>query len=91
MKTNSMLIVIAFFFSIPNIYAQEDEFEQSEEKHLIIIALGYSYIPEGGEEGETEANGVLVPTLGVDYMYRLNRKWEIGLMADVEIGNYIIS
>ena len=84
------LLLIALFILNPNIYAQEGEFEPHDEKHLITLVLGYSYISEGGEEAGTEADGVFVPTLGVDYLYRLNLKWEIGLMADVEIGHYII-
>jgi len=89
-KRASLFLLIVFFCTNANIYAQEGEAEQPEEKHLVTIALGYSYIPKGGEEGETEANGVVVPSLGVDYLYRLNPKWEIGLMADVELGNYIV-
>ena len=55
----SLLLLITFFCSNPNIYAQESEIVQPEEKHLITFAMGYSYIPEGGEEGDTEAKGLL--------------------------------
>jgi len=86
----SILVLLIGFMSNSNVYAQEETSTHHEEKHLIALTFGYSYIPKGSEEDQTETTGVFVPSIGLDYMYRIHQRWEIGLMADVELGNYVI-
>jgi len=57
MNIKASLLLLITLFCANTIYAQEDELEQSDEKHIITLALGYTHIPKGGEEGESEANG----------------------------------
>ena len=76
--------------SSSRIYAQEEAIEHTEEKHLIALAFGYTYIPNGVGENNTETTGVFIPSIGLDYFFRINQRWEIGLMADIELGNYVI-
>jgi hypothetical protein len=86
----SILALIIVFSSYSKIYAQEEASTHPEGKHLIALSLGYSYIPKGGEEHHEEATGVFVPSIGLDYFFKIHQKWEIGLMADFELGNYVI-
>ncbi len=82
------ILIVFLIFSVSNtISAQEIK---KESKHLITAALGYSYIPKGSSHGEEGADGVFIPSLGLDYFYKISPKWEIGLMTDFEFGEYVI-
>ena len=82
------LLILFLIFSVSNtISAQESK---KENKHLITVAIGYSYIPKGASHGEESADGVFIPSLGLDYFYKISPKWEIGLMTDFEFGEYVI-
>ena len=71
-------------------FSQEQE---DEKKHFFAFAFafGYTYIPKGAEVEGTVADGVFVPAIGVDYFYRIKPRWEIGVMADMEFGEYIVA
>ena len=81
-----ILIIVIFFFE--NLVAQEAEHEKKN--HLITGALGYTYIPKGAPHGSNSADGVFVPSIGLDYFYSISNRWEIGFMSDFEFGEYII-
>ncbi len=83
----STIFLLSLFSSFKT-FAQENE--EEEKKHLISISLGYTYIHKGASEESESADGVLVPSLGLNYFYELSSKWEIGLMTDFEFGSYII-
>ena len=34
--------------------------------------------------------GHFVPGIGLDYLYTLHPKWEVGIMIDIELGSYVI-
>jgi hypothetical protein len=53
--------------------------------------LGYTFIPQGTSHEEEEADGVFIPSIGLDYFRRVHPRWEIGVMVDLELGEYIIS
>jgi len=63
--------------------------EELVKKHKLTLAFGYTHIAEGADDEHSD-KGVWVPGLGLDYFYRLKEKWEIGLAADVEFGEYQI-
>jgi len=84
-------------FVLPQIaIAQEEEVEgegegEGEElRHFISLSFGYTYIPDGAELGTTEADGFLVPSVGLDYMYKVTPRWEIGIMMDIELDHYLV-
>ena len=39
---------------------------------------------------DTEANGFFVPTIGLDYLYKISPRWEVGTMMDFELDNYLV-
>ena len=80
----SMLALIIVFFSYSRMFAQEEANTHSEEKHLIALSLGYTHIPKGGEAHHAEATGVFVPSIGLDYFFRIHQRWEIGVMAELD-------
>ena len=63
--------------------------EEVLKRHKLTLAFSYTHIPEGADEEEGD-KGVLVSGLGLDYFYRLSERWEIGLAADIEFGEYLI-
>jgi hypothetical protein len=86
----SILVLLIVFVSNSNVYAQEEASTPREDKHLIALSFGFTYIPEGENENQTETTGVFIPTLGLDYFFKIKQRWEIGLMTDIELGNYVI-
>jgi len=86
MKKNLLLVFFIAILSI-NTFAQEHE---QEKKNLLTVALGYTYIPKGSAPEAEEATGVFVPSIGIDYFRRLHPRWEIGIMADFELGEYVV-
>lgn len=71
--------------------AEESESETGEvwRRQKLTVSVGYTYVPKGAENKEDD-EGVFVPTAGIDYFYSVSRKWEIGLMFDVEFKEYVI-
>lgn len=68
---------------------EENRFEM-ETRNFLSLSFGYTYIPKGAELDATEEEGFFVPSLGIDYMYRLTPRWEIGTMMDVELDHYLV-
>jgi hypothetical protein len=89
----TILFIIAVFACV-NCLAQEsekpEESIEKEERHVVSATFGYTYIGEGAELGASEANGVFVPTFGLDYFHVIDRKWELGIMVDLELDHYLI-
>jgi hypothetical protein len=88
MKKRLLLFIVFGTFAF-NSYSQETDSE-NEKKNLVNVALGYTFIPKAGNEGASEAHGVFIPAIGIDYFRRIGKQWEIGIMADLELGHYII-
>ena len=88
MVKSVLLFVLIGVFSL-NGFTQEEAVEQ-EKKNLITVAFGYTYIPNGAALDAHEADGVFIPSIGLDYFRRINPHWEIGIMADFEFGEYIV-
>jgi len=88
MKIKSLIstfLLVSFFCT--SLFAQNTEHEK---KHLITGALGYTYIPNGTTAESSSAEGVFVPSIGLDYFYSISQRWEIGIMSDFEFGEYVI-
>ena len=83
MKNTYFLVFIFIFLSF-------SLFAQKETKHIVTASLGYTFIPSGAPSGSEEEDGAFVPSIGLDYFYRLSSKWEIGIMTDLELGEYVI-
>jgi hypothetical protein len=72
----------------PASLAQEEGAEPSE-KHLVGLGAGYTHIPEGADDVESD-RGVWVFTGGIVYHYRFKDPWSVGAVAEVEFGEYLI-
>lgn len=87
-------ILLFLFIIAQRSFAQEaagnEESEGMENRHFISLSFGYTYVREGGSLESTEAEGIFVPSIGLDYFYRLKPRWEIGTMMDVELDHYLV-
>ncbi len=83
-----ILFLVCFLFTIS--FSQELSKEEKKKKNLLSVSLGYTYIPKGSLLEAEEATGVFVPSFGLDYFRRLHPRWEIGIMADIELGEYVV-
>lgn len=98
--------IIAFVFAAMSItaFAQHTEHTETVEheithqeeehhgKHKLAFFYGITHVPSAfyAHETHVESTGKWVPTLGLDYFYTLNHKWDIGFIGDVELDQYYI-
>ncbi|WP_111707603.1 hypothetical protein [Lutibacter citreus] len=75
-------------------HQEESKHSLSEEhgKHKLAVFTGFTHVSAAFYEHETheESIGKWIPTIGVDYFYTLNEKWNLGTMIDMEFDNYLI-
>jgi len=90
MTLNTFIRSYIFFIILSAFFLNNALSQENETKHLITGAFGYTFIPQGAAVNADVADGVFVPSLGLDYFYRLTPKWEIGIMSDFEFGEYVI-
>ncbi len=84
----TLLSFLLFLLCIISTLAQEAG-EEEETKHKLVLIFGLTYIPETIEDGEV-LNSEELPTIGVDYYYKFNSKWQIGAVVDIELGKYAV-
>lgn len=87
MKFASLTFLI-FLLSFISTQAQEME-QEKEIKHKIALFFGFAHVPKAIENGESIKPENL-PTIGLDYFYELNQKWELGVVLDFELGKYAV-
>jgi hypothetical protein len=96
MKTSS-IIGLLLFLAITGLRGQEHhengsggEQTEAHPKNMVGLGFGFTFIPVAAEVHETEARGLFVPTIGLDYFRHLGKHWEVGIMADYELMHYMI-
>ena len=67
----------------------EPTHEALEHTYKIALTFGYSHIPAGFEEGQEEV-AVFVPSVGVDFFYSLGHKFDLGMVVDWELAEYLV-
>lgn len=68
----------------------ETTHDDQDHKYKIAIAPGYSLIPAGFDDaGGNES--VFAPSIGLDFFYSLNHKFSLGVVADLELANYLVN
>jgi hypothetical protein len=50
------------------------------------VFVGYTFIPTAISNEEKQS--VIVPTIGLDYIYKFNHKFALGLQNDLELASY---
>ncbi|MBB3697596.1 hypothetical protein KMW28_05380 [Flammeovirga yaeyamensis] len=91
MKKINLISLLAGFMMLVQLpsYAQEHhEAEQHHEKKCrskVSFYMGYTAIPQA-----INHDALIVPTIGFDYSYRLNKKFSIGIVNDLEMAQYVV-
>lgn len=62
-------------------------------KHKIAAYTGFTFVKAAFYEHETheQSTGKWVPTIGLDYFYTINKTFDIGFIADMELDKYYIN
>lgn len=62
-------------------------------KHKIAAFMGFTHIDKAFYEHETheESTGKWVPTIGLEYYYDLSKRFDVGLVTDIELDQYYIN
>ncbi len=61
-------------------------------KHKVAFFSGFTHVDAAFYKHEThqESTGKWIPTLGVEYYYTLSKRFDVGVIADVELDKYYI-
>lgn len=83
-----VLFLGALFLGLNATFSQEDEMEtEIENPHSLALIFSYTHIPEASRDGE-EIDFITVPTIGLDYFYKISEKWMLGGAFDMELEKY---
>ena len=92
----SLLLFLLFFLG--TIWGQEAEPGKKarvqwehEYKHLPGISAGFTFVPLGDELGDTDARGLFAPNIGLDYIYRISRRFGAGFLGVIELDHYVVT
>lgn len=92
-----LFVTVMLLFVMSNVKCQEEQpgvKEQSQQqgqfKHLLGAGFGFTFVPMA-TQGGTDARGLVVPNVGLDYFYGISPRWVIGFMGALEIGQYSVT
>ncbi len=60
-------------------------------KHLVGAGFGFTFVNVNVSGSTSEASGLFIPTVSLDYDYRLNSKWALGFMGAFEFDQYVVT
>ena len=92
MKNCMLLIFVFTLFTWPAFAQEQSGHEEVDHKlvhHRLGVGIGYTFVPKG-EEVPNDKKGLFVPTIAVDYFYKFSHTWSAGLVADLELKEYVI-
>jgi len=64
--------------------------QQPQSRHRAEIGFGFTFISLAGELEDTDARGLFIPSVRLDYFFHISPRWEIGFMGNYEIDHYMI-
>lgn len=80
------------FLMAPVLTFSQTEVNSAEEerKNEIVVNVAYTFVPEGSSIDNIDDRGHFIPSVGIDYFRELDKDWRLGLMLDLELGEYLI-
>ena len=60
-------------------------------KHLVGVGFGFTFVNVNVSGSTSEASGLYIPTVSLDYDYHLNPKWALGFMGAFEFDQYVVT
>jgi len=64
---------------------------EHDHKHLLGAGAGFTFVPLGDQLGETDARGLYAPNVGLDYFYRISKRWGAGFLGVIELDHYVVT
>lgn len=64
---------------------------EHDHKHLLGAGVGFTLVPLGNQLGKTDARGLFTPNVGLEYFYRVNRRWGAGFIGVIELDHYVVT
>lgn len=64
---------------------------EHDHRHLPGIGGGFTFVPLGKHLEETDARGLFAPMVGLDYTYRISRRWGAGIIGAIELDHYVVT
>lgn len=99
MKKLIKIVLVLILLTSVSLQAQTEHHESTEHttetvhgKNKIAFFTGFTHVSSAFYEHETheESTGKWVPTIGIEYSYKLNEKFTVGAIIDLEMDNYLI-
>ncbi|MDW7694667.1 hypothetical protein R9C00_07935 [Flammeovirgaceae bacterium SG7u.111] len=89
-------VLLMFFFFLVSTLSWGQEYETEHEElesglkhHKIMLVLGHTHVPSGINV-EGKKTWLALSSWGIDYDYRINRLWSVGLHTDMVLENFEI-
>jgi hypothetical protein len=87
--TTSLILLIFAGTGFAQNVGDEQHHNCEKNRHRLALEIGSAYIPDGFESEQGDKD-LFVPTIGMEYQYFIDKKWALGVMADVELGEYLV-
>lgn len=92
------ILAVFFLFLLINISGQEADQDKKarsqwehDHKHLLGAGAGFTFVPLGDQLEDTDARGLFAPMVGLDYFYRISRRWGAGFLGAIELDHYVVT
>lgn len=83
-----LILMAMLLLSLTDVLSQDQQ--RPQHRHRAEAGFGFSFVPLAGELEDTDARGLFIPSVRLDYYYRVFSKWEIGFMGNYELDRYMI-
>ncbi|MCK5067380.1 MAG: hypothetical protein KAR16_08080 [Bacteroidales bacterium] len=80
-----LIVTVMLLLAMANAMGQDKQF-----RYRAGVGFGFTFIPLAGNLGDTDARGLFVPSVRLDYFIHLLPRWEIGFMGNYELDHYMI-
>lgn len=99
-KIKPLLRILPVILLVSNIQLAAQEAEpdnkdrsqwEHDHSHLLGADFGITFVPLGNQLEGTDARGLWAPMVGLDYFYRISRRWGAGFIGAIELDHYVVT
>jgi hypothetical protein len=87
-KIPKLILTAMLLLFVTNVICQD--LQKPNTRHRAEAGFGFTFIPLAGELEDTDARGLFIPAVRLDYFFCMLPRWEIGFMGNYEIDHYMI-
>lgn len=82
--------LFVFFIICSQALAQDHEKEEEFGRHRLAPLMGFTYVFNTTQNSNHVLGSILVPTIGIDYLYKFSPNWGLGWYNDLELSSYLV-